>query len=355
MKWIEHFLTVISWIAVLLLWGCAATVYIDPSRWGSYWSIVGLGFPFFVSAVVTAGLVSLVLRPRVAWISAVGLLGCCGSLRDYCPVNLSSPPPKGCLKVLTYNTHCLNTWEKDEEGRLTVLEYVLAKDPDVACLQEVMTRNEDDIRLIRETVEKRGYHISYFQLTGNRLAVISRWPAARIEGICRSSGNGAAAFYLPRGRKDTLVVVNVHLESMHLSPTERTNYSSLVHNPEDAYAQREKLSFVSKIAKASHERAHQADTLAQFLDRHAGERILLMGDFNDTPISYAHHAVCSRLTDVFRATGNGIGRSFNKDAMFVRIDHLFCSDHWKPFAAMVDDAAKHSDHYPLSVYLKPNP
>ena len=59
------------------------------------------------------------------------------------------------------------------------------------------------------------------------------------------------------------------------------------------------------------------------------------------------------LTDAYRATGNGIGRSFHKDAIYVRIDNIFCSDHWKPFAAMVENSVDYSDHYPVSAYLKP--
>ena len=81
--------------------------------------------------------------------------------------------------------------------------------------------------------------------------------------------------------------------------------------------------------------------------------IVAMGDFNDTPISYAHHKICSRLTDCYRATANGIGRSFNRDAIYVRIDNIFCSSHFKPFAVRVDDTVPFSDHYPIIGYLKP--
>ena len=83
-----------------------------------------------------------------------------------------------------------------------------------------------------------------------------------------------------------------------------------------------------------------------------GKTFIVCGDFNDTPISYAHHLFCRRMTDAYRATANGIGRTFNRNAMYVRIDHIFCSEEWKPYACTVDRAAEASDHYPISCYLK---
>ena len=83
-----------------------------------------------------------------------------------------------------------------------------------------------------------------------------------------------------------------------------------------------------------------------------GKTFIVCGDFNDTPVSYAHHLFCSRMTDAYRATANGVGRTFNRNAMYVRIDHIFCSEEWKPFACTIDRSIETSDHYPVSCYLK---
>ena len=139
---------------------------------------------------------------------------------------------------------------------------------------------------------------------------------------------------------------------MHLSGDERSEYHELVKSPTKADKVHGKLTLVRKIATGGYERAMQADTLAQFIDRHKGRKLIVMGDFNDTPISYAHHQVCSRLTDCFRATGNGIGRSFNRVAIYVRIDNIFCSSHFKPYAMGIDTSVSWSDHYPMVGYLK---
>ena len=344
-------LATLSWIAVLVLWACAASVYAHPDQWWSAVGVLGLCFPFGVAAVVGMGVLCLLFKPKLAWIAAVGLLACCGSLRDYCPINLASPPPKGCLKVMTYNVCCFDGQQPDAKGDYPAMVYLYAKKPDIVCLQEAFEvggKNADSLRL---SARRHGYHYRKEKLGGSMLGLLSRFPIAKSEIIFRSQSNGAAAFWLLPPGEDTIVVVNAHLESMRLNSADRSNYVELIHHRTDSV--KDKLGFLRKIADACHERAHQGDSLAQFIDRMQGRRLIVMGDFNDTPISYAHRQVCSRLTDAYRATGNGIGRSFHKDAIYVRIDNIFCSDHWKPFAAMVENSVDYSDHYPVSAYLKP--
>ncbi len=346
-------LSFLSWLTVLLLWACAATVYVNPSIYGKYIAVVGLCFPFFVVAVMGMGVLCLLIKPRLVFISIFGLLCCFGSLRDYCPINLSSPPPKKAIKVISYNTMSFGCWRMDDNGRdVELVRYLCTQQPDIAALQETAFSSEDMHTCIQRTMKRYGYHFEWIFVGGNRVGVMSKWPIARQEVICHSTGNGAAAFYVTPRQGDTIIVVCAHLESMHLSNAERDNYHDIVRNPETANKVHGKLGLVRKIANSGAERARQVDTLCTFIDRNADRKLLVMGDFNDSPISYAHHSVCSRLTDTYRATANGIGRSFNRDAIYVRIDNIFCSQHFKPYAMKVDQTVPFSDHYPMIGYLK---
>ena len=94
------------------------------------------------------------------------------------------------------------------------------------------------------------------------------------------------------------------------------------------------------------------DSIANFIERHKEEDIILGGDFNDTPVSYAHGQLTEYLSDAFRSTGNGLGRTFNKNAMIVRIDHLFCSDAFEPYSFYVDNSVGISDHNPVVGWLE---
>lgn len=343
---------ILSWVSVLLLWACAASVYVSPAKVGGLVSVYGLTFPLWVALTGLLLAIGLVCRTKAAWVPVVGLLACAGSIRDYCPINVSSPHPKGCIKVISYNVFNFTLSKDDPSGELSAARYICTQRADIACLQETECNRVTRASLLA-TMKKYGYHYESQYVGSNLLALASRYPILKVEEICHSKTNGAAAWYVVPKRGDTIIVINAHLESMHLSPEEREGYRELVHNPEEVTDRHGKLHLVRKIAAAGVIRAQLTDSVAAYIDRHAGKRLILMGDFNDTPISYAHHKICTRLTDAYRATGNGIGRSFHKDAIYVRIDNIFASEHYKPFAAYVDQTVPFSDHYPIIAWLKP--
>ena len=337
-------------MGVLLMWGSAASIYVSPAVCGGYFGVPGLLFPVFVAVVVFLLAICTICWRKQAFICLFGLAACAGSLRDYCPVNLSSPPPKGCIKVMSYNVMSFNNVQK-ENGQYLTLQYILDNTPDIVAMQEA-PGGDEDTKEITETFRKYGYHYQMVKGSYTPLALASRFPIMRHEVVCHSKSNGVVAFTLRQSARDSLIVVCAHLESMGLTHEDRGQFNELVHNPKDAESIHGKRLIVSKVASASKQRALMADTLAQYIDRHKGESLILMGDFNDTPISYAHHKICSRLNDAYRSTANGIGRSFNRDAIYVRIDNIFCSKQWKPFSCMVDNRVTLSDHYPLIAFLK---
>ncbi len=341
----------LCWLAVLLLWGCAATVYIDPSEWGRYFGVVGLAFPFFMAFVLVMLGVSIVFWKRTAWICIVGLLGCIGTIRDYCPVNLTSPVPKNCLKLITYNTMMYGSSKKD--GRdYVVPRFIVTSKPDIACLQEAGYNGDEMKADVKRMFTQAGYHFASTFEGHTPLAIVSKFPIVDTQYVSHTASNAVAVFTLRTSARDSIFVICAHLQSMGLTAEDRGNFHQMISKPEDVEEIKGKRTIVKKIADATRERALMADTLAAWIDRHKGERIILMGDFNDTPVSYAHHVVCERLTDAYRATANGIGRSFNRDGIYVRIDNVFCSSHWKPYGCEVLHTVPFSDHFPVVCYLK---
>lgn len=348
----QKILSFLSLFLVLLLWISAYSAYLSPASFSAYLSVVSLCFPFFVVGVLGMLLVCLLFKPRVLWIPLVGIIGSFGTLRDYCPVNVPSPAPKGCLKILSYNVMCFGSWVRDENNELMVPQYICAQKPDVACLQECSFRDTLDQHAVVDIMRRNGYNFEWEKIEGNTLACASRFPIVKTEVLCCDNSHGAVVFYVALSSVDTLLVVNAHLESMNLTIQEREKFKDLVQKPEGADTIKGKREILKKIVDSALARALQADTIADFLRSHAEKNLILCGDFNDTPVSYAHRKVCAQLTDAFRASGNGIGRSFNKDAIYVRIDNIFCSSHWKPYACKIDNSVSYSDHYSISTYLK---
>ena len=110
-----------------------------------------------------------------------------------------------------------------------------------------------------------------------------------------------------------------------------------------------------KIARASEPRAKQADIIADFINKNKDRNIIVCGDFNDTPVSYTYQTIANagNLDDAFVKAGNGLGRTFNRHAMVVRIDHiLYGEDFWEPHAAHILDRPDRSDHNAVTVHLR---
>ena len=90
------------------------------------------------------------------------------------------------------------------------------------------------------------------------------------------------------------------------------------------------------------------DDVEEYLAQYKELPVILCGDFNDTPISYTCHRLSrAGLESAFSAVGKGLGRTFNRDAFVVRIDHAFASPQLVPLTCRVDNSVFFSDHYPL--------
>ena len=74
--------------------------------------------------------------------------------------------------------------------------------------------------------------------------------------------------------------------------------------------------------------------------------LIVCGDFNDTPLSYAYHSIKGDLVDAFNLSGKGIGTSFVKIPA-LRIDYIlhdaaFKSTNYQKYNQIL------SDHYAVS-------
>lgn len=343
-----------AWLAVAFLWACALSVYFSPAR-SALAGLLSLAFPCALIAVLGMILVTLVFSRRHLWVPMLGLALCWGRVRDYVPVNFSSEPPAGAVKVLTYNVHGFSDHTNTPRLTYFALEDILTSGADIVCLQEVYYLPSDTATwaAVRERASTVYAHHDTVNISSSMLTVFSHYPIVGHEPICHDSTNGAAAFKLLLSPVDTLTVVNCHLASMRLSPDEREQYHTIVTNPENTDSTRHSLSrIVRRLVAGNRTRSAQAEAVADYVRRHRGERLIVCGDFNDTPVSYAHHTIASAgLTDAYAATGRGPGRSFNRDAIFVRIDHILMSSRLRPYACRIDNTFRHSDHYPAVCYF----
>ena len=147
----------------------------------------------------------------------------------------------------------------------------------------------------------------------NAVGIYTRFPILHKERVeFDSDGNGSVAYYLDICG-DTVIVINNHLETTHLSLDDRQKYKDMLKGEMGKeVARNESKKLVHTLGVSGALRAPQADAVHKYVVEHSGYPIILCGDFNDNPISYARRVIAQGLTDCYVATGRGIGLSYNQ-------------------------------------------
>ena len=318
-------------------------------------SIVGMAFPFFLLVNMAFLLFWLIFKWTRAWVPFVGFVIAYVPISIYMPLHTSQEVPEGAIKLVSYNVCTYGGNYKYEDGFEKVRDYLQEQQADIVCLQE----DVDTWRryVLREYARILPYNdtvvISSSEQTFNALGIHTRFPIVKRERIVYPSlANGSVAWWLKVG-EDTLIVVNNHFESCHLTKEDRVQYRHIIKGemPRDSL-RTESTMLLVKLAEANAKRASQIRVVKDYVEEHADHPIIVCGDFNDNPISYSRHTMGEVLTDCFVTTGRGIGLSYNQKAFSFRIDHIFCSKDIQPYNCQIDEKMDASDHYPVICWLK---
>ena len=318
-------------------------------------SIIGMAFPLFLLVNLLFLFLWLVIKWKKAWIPIAGFVAVYVPITLFMPLNIRQDIPEGAIKLISYNVCTYAGVNNDLFGFDSVFNYRERQKADIVCLQE-------DVDTWRKYVFQKYATIYPYNDTtllhrnstiNNCIGIHTRFPIIRKERIWYPSNtNGSVAYYLNTG-KDTLLVINNHLEGNHLSLGERYNYQRLIQGKmERDTAKAESMFLIGKLAENKAKRAPQAEAVHRYIEEHKQYPIIVCGDFNDTPISYTRRTISQGLTDCFQATGRGLGLSYNQKGFYIRIDYVFCSPDLQPYNCQIDDKIDASDHYPVLCYIK---
>jgi endonuclease/exonuclease/phosphatase family metal-dependent hydrolase len=101
-----------------------------------------------------------------------------------------------------------------------------------------------------------------------------------------------------------------------------------------------------KLANAYRIRAQQARLIALEIGK-SPYPVIVCGDFNDTPTSFAYHRIAKNLEDSFIKSGKGTGNTYNNTLLPpIRIDYILHSKIFQSSAFSVLNAP-YSDHFPI--------
>lgn len=314
-------------------------------------SNMGLLFPAMLLINICFLIFWIFVKPRWIIIPFAGFLICYGPVRRYTPFNVPKNPPKGSIKLLSYNVWLFAGWESHDKPN-GILEYIRKQNADIVCLQESQ-ENEVSSAQVDSVLNPVYQYKDTAKNKGDFMTIFSKYPIIAKEHIdYESKGNMSCAFWLKiKGRQ--VIVINNHLETTALTMDEKERFRRLMKGDlETSEVTQTSKWLVGHLGEQTRKRAPEARAVARYIAFHRGTPMIVCGDFNDSPLSYCHRVIGKDLIDCYTATGNGPGISYHKSRMFVRIDNIMCTDDFEPYGCKVDDSIKDSDHYPILCWLK---
>lgn len=346
---------------LLFLLACLAP-RISPAH---YWpfAFLGLAFPFLLVVELILGLSFLFLNARWSLIILLSLaLGwrSLSSLVAWPSQPAASIQVPGSLKILSYNVHYFRAYDdRPDPGhkiRDQMLDLIASQRADILCLQEFFTSESPREFDFKAFISKRlHYPYRYFSSDYNSgdnhsgVILFSRYPildAAKIRLEPRGDPESAIYADLVLGG-DTVRVYTMHLQSIYLN---RKDLAGLERIPEsgDSGLQTGRT-ILGKLRRAFIRRAGESDLISAAI-RHSPHPVIVCGDFNDTPDSYAYFRIRSGLQDAFLEKGLGIGATYRSISPTLRIDYIFASLAWKVqgFSRL---RSGYSDHFPVLATL----
>ena len=354
---IAFFVNVIFAISLLLSYSAS---YISPDK---YWMIAffGLAYPFLLLINLLFVFFWLLLFKKNLFLSLIVILIGYNHINNSFQFSSSSFENKeNFMKVLSYNVRLFNVYKynRDDKNRCNdrnkIFDFIKTEAPDIMCFQEFFYDKSGYFKTIDTIVkfqEAKFYQTTFTSdVESNKyftgVATFSKYPIINRGKVKfdKKSDNLCIFSDIIKGN-DTIRVYNVHLESIRLSKEDEMFYQEIGNQKEqDGFKLGTKKIF-SKLKHSFVKRALQARNIAEHI-KQSPYPVLVCGDFNDTPTSYAYHIVSKDLQDAFVESGKGIGNSYNGKFPSFRIDYILHSNDFKAYNFEVKKI-NYSDHFPI--------
>lgn len=336
-------------IAVLSLVASYVSSCIPPDKW---WLPVFLCFacPFILVLNVGFIIFWLFVKPKYMVLSLAVILAGFGFLNRCIQVKGKTTGREG-VDILSFNVKHFqgNGKTTPVNSSARVVDFLEERNADVICLQEVLL-NRNSVFNLPKTVD-RLKNINHYQYarssTSYGLVTMTRYPIVFMDEIRFEDTRNMAIYTDIIMDGDTVRVFNVHLQSYLIDPDRYSVIDSLDLRNERAMTELREIT--GKIKTASEMRAEQVREIREYIDK-SPYKIIVCGDFNDTPYSYSYQKIRGRLKDAFVESGRGVGNTYVRKIPLFRIDYILHSKDFESFNFRTISFGV-SDHLPISCTL----
>ena len=276
---------------------------------------------------------------------------------NYIKLTRPSGDKSNTFKVLSYNVRLFNYFENKHgiTSEKKVIEFLKSQKPDIICLQEFFLTGKPAVEesLMIDELGGRYYsHMKVSESVKNRyygIITLSKFPIIRRGEIIHTGSSSLSIYTDVVIQNDTFRIYNNHLQSFRLMRMERSFIDEMTAS-DDKEAMNEVKSLSVSLKKGFVKRALQAQVVKDNISI-SPFPVIVVGDFNDTPVSYTYTKIRKGLHDSFLNSGYGAGFTYRGNYPPNRIDYiLYNSPLINTYFEIIK--VKYSDHYPIISYFR---
>lgn len=265
-------------------------------------------------------------------------------------------------KVMSYNVRLfdLYNWNSNAQTRNQMFGLLAEESPDIVCFQEFYYEDSQEFNSLdtmKGFMKAKNTHVEITSTVKKKnhfgIATFTKFPIINKGSIVFAKTSANRCIYtdvLIDG--DTVRVYNVHLQSVRFRKEDLQFIEAIgsENNKNDIDELGGAGNIMSRMKKAFMRRAWQAEVISAHI-RNCPYKVLVCGDFNDSPTSYTYRTMSRGLYDAFKVSSSGIGRTYIGRFPSFRIDYILHSKDIQS-ADFEVIARELSDHYPISCSFK---
>jgi endonuclease/exonuclease/phosphatase family metal-dependent hydrolase len=347
-------------VAIVFLLGCYSSWFNPTQFW--FVGFFTLASLYLLLVLVIFILFWLIAKKELMLISMVAILLAWKPIGQIIKLKSSADfvltKPTNNLRVMSWNVEHFDILEHKThpEVKTEMLSLINTYEPDIACFQEMVGGDKDSTSINFVPLIAKQLHFAHYFYAYNKIddfdgkhhfgnIIFSKYPIIHKQIISSDKNNYNSTFqYLDvLNGGDTCRIFNLHLQSLKFS-NDNLKFIETAKTKTEIDIQQSK-NIISKFKtgflkrKTQSERVHKAITESPY-------SVIVCGDFNDVPNSYAYSTIGKGLNNAFVEKGNGIGRTFSGISPTLRIDNIFID---KKFTVTQYTCIqkKMSDHFPI--------
>ncbi len=238
-----------------------------------------------------------------------------------------------------------------------ITDFVIQQHASIICMQEMLYDKKDFAVFSKQLANKFGcpyiYHSNYYEESAKKrldgIVTFSKYPILHT-GTLTFEDKTFALFTDLLVDKDTIRLYNIHLASIHFQRNEYNFIQDVTSRQEQQEFSENSKRVITKLKKAFIKRGNQSGILEKHIET-SPYPVIICGDFNDTPSSYAYHVLSKGRKDSFVESGRGFGITYaGENFPAFRIDFILHDKNFETYN-FTKYKVSLSDHYPISCNL----